>query len=116
MRNENIKRLFDIVRENFKTPYEYIPHAEQLKRPEWKYYRLYVAVVRKYTCELCGQKTHKKFNIHHKEYKKGLMLWQYPIDGVMFLCAFHHFKVHSPEILSKTNSFKSIKDICNGRK
>lgn len=115
MRNESTIRLFNIVRENKYKSYKWIPYDQQLLTIEWKYYRLYVAVVKKFTCELCGERFYKGFNIHHKHYINGLMAWQYDLIDVMFLCSLHHFKVHRPEIMEKQNKgIKSIKDICNG--
>lgn len=114
MRNESLIRLFNIVRENKKVSYLGMKYHDQLKTKEWKYYRLYVALVNNFICELCGEKFYKGYNIHHKQYIDGLMAWQYDLKDVMFLCSLHHFKVHRPEIMSKKPIIKSIKQICNG--
>jgi 5-methylcytosine-specific restriction endonuclease McrA len=82
-------------------------YKELLRTKEWKYYRLYVATVKNFTCELCGDIFYRGYHIHHKHYIDGLMPWQYSIKDVMFLCAQHHYKVHRPEIEDKIN--KAIK-------
>lgn len=101
MRNESIKRLFNIVGYNKSVSYPGMSYYDQLRTNEWKYYRLYVAVVNEFTCELCDRIFYKRFNIHHKKYLKGLMAWQYDLEYVMFLCFRDHYKVHRPEIMEK---------------
>jgi hypothetical protein len=113
MRNESIIKLFNIVRENKNVSYPGMKYHEQLKQKEWKYYRLYIAVVNNWACELCGEKFYKGFNIHHKKYINGRMAWNYNKNEVMFLCGLHHYKVHRPEIMEKKHGFKTIKEIYN---
>lgn len=114
MRNESIKKLFDIVRENKKVSYPGMKYHDQLKTKEWKYYRLYVWLAKKHNCELCGERLYK-FHVHHKKYYKDIMAWQYDLKDVMLLCGLHHFKIHRPELVEKGKiGLKSIKQMYNG--
>lgn len=114
MNNESIKRLFNIVSENKKMPYRFIPYKKQLLTKKWKYFRLYVIVSKGIKCELCDYNNLKYLQVHHKEYKNNLMAWQYKLNDVMVLCNICHRKTHMPALREKYNRTKSLKKIING--
>ena len=111
MRNEIIKKLFDIVKKNKEVYYKGMSYHDQLKTKEWKHYRLYIAIANRFTCELCGNTFYRRFNIHHKKYINGLMAWQYDLKDVAFLCYHHHFMVHRPELAYKFDGMISVKQV-----
>jgi 5-methylcytosine-specific restriction endonuclease McrA len=116
MRNESMIRLFNIVRENKKMPYRYIPYKKQLKMKEWELFRLYVIISKGIKCELCDYNHLRYLQVHHKRYKKGLMAWQYELEDMMVVCKTHHKKIHMPEIREKYNRTKSINNLIDGKK
>jgi hypothetical protein len=116
MSGENIKILYDKVREIKAQPYRYIPYYDQLNMKEWAYFRLYVIISKGRKCELCDYNNMDHLQVHHPEYKKQRMLWQYELSEVMVLCKQHHKKVHMPKLREKHNKTKSIKKIVDGKK
>ena len=114
MRNESIKILYDKIREIKAMPYKYMPYNDQLQTKEWKYFRLYVILVKGSKCELCDYNNINYLQPHHIEYKKGLMAWQYELEDMMVLCRTHHKKIHMPALREKYNRTKSLKKIIDG--
>lgn len=64
-------------------------YAEQIQAPAWQKKRLEILNRDKWTCQLCGD-TKTTFHIHHKEYKKGVEIWDYPDDNFQTLCKYCH--------------------------
>jgi hypothetical protein len=116
MRNESIKLLYDKVKENKLIPYKYMPYKEQKETKEWKVFKLYVILSKGVKCDLCEYNNINYLQVHHKEFKKGLMLWQYELKDMMVLCSTHYKKIRMPEIREKYNRTKSIKSIIDGKK
>lgn len=117
MNNESIKQVFDFVRDMRTKSYShlgYMTYNEQLQTKEWKYFRLYVIIVKGFKCELCDDKNFKHFQVHHKIYINDLYAWEYDLKNLMVLCRYHHKKQHRPDIVEKFNRMKSIKQIING--
>jgi 5-methylcytosine-specific restriction endonuclease McrA len=114
MRNKSIKILYDKVKEIQSQPYRFIPYKEQMKMKEWAYFRLYVIYSKGGKCEMCDFSIEKYLHVHHKEYKKRKMAWQYSLSDVMVLCKHCHKKSHMPVLREKHNRTKSIKKIING--
>lgn len=117
MRNDSIKRLYNIVREMKTKSYSHMlgmPYKEQLKTKEWRYFRLYVIHVKGVKCELCQYSNILKLQVHHKYYINGKMAWEYELKDLMVLCRYHHELVHKPMLNEIRKGIKSIKQIYNG--
>lgn len=70
-------------------------YATLLQRPEWKDFRKQVFAERGRKCEKCGKESN--LQIHHTQYRKGLLPWEYPMSLLKVLCrrchaAAHHIK------------------------
>jgi hypothetical protein len=66
--------------------------AEQIKHPNWQRKRLEVLSDAGFECENCGAKD-VTLNVHHKQYVKGRMYWQYERHELECLCEICH-KAH----------------------
>lgn len=68
-------------------------YAEQLRHPNWQRVRLEVLESRDFSCECCGSKD-KTLHVHHKQYIKGRMAWDYEIGNFEALCEDCHKETH----------------------
>ena len=64
-------------------------YSELLKSPEWQKKRLEIMTRDKFTCLLCGDKQ-TTLNVHHKEYIKEKLPWEYPDKDLITLCECCH--------------------------
>lgn len=71
-------------------------YTEQLRHPKWQKKRLEVLEAAGWQCEWCGD-TETTFHVHHKQYRKGAMAWDYPREQLAALCE----KCHSEEHVAK---------------
>lgn len=68
-------------------------YAEQLKRPEWQKKRLQLLESAGWECSNCGDgKT--TLHVHHRQYFKGRMAWEYDNDELAVLCEPCHSAEH----------------------
>lgn len=67
-------------------------YSEQLKDKRWYAFREFVFVVRGKRCEKCGGKD--CLQVHHLQYKRGRLAWEYTVNDVMVVCGDCHKKIH----------------------
>lgn len=76
-------------------------YADQLKHPNWQRKRLEVLEAHDFTCLECGSKE-KTLHVHHKQYIKGRMAWDYESDNFEALCEDCHKEAHDrKELLTR---------------
>ena len=63
-----------------------------LKDERWKLFRLKVMSERGCSCEYCGST--ETIQIHHTEYIKGRLPWEYDIKDMRVVCRICHQKIH----------------------
>jgi hypothetical protein len=68
-------------------------YAEQLKHPKWQRKRLEMLSAADFTCKACGT-TEKTLHVHHKQYVKGRMAWEYSAEELAVLCEDCHEDQH----------------------
>ncbi len=61
-------------------------YAEQLKDPRWQKKRLEIMQRDDFACRNCFREDHEQLHVHHKYYKRGTMLWEYPDWSMVTLC------------------------------
>lgn len=64
-----------------------------LKDERWKLFRLRVMSERGCSCEYCGST--ETIQIHHTEYIKGRLPWEYDIKDMRVLCKKCHQRIHN---------------------
>jgi hypothetical protein len=72
-------------------------YAEQLKHPNWQRKRLERLEVARFECEDCGS-GEKTLHVHHKQYVKGRMAWEYQNDELAVLCEDCHETEHRLQV------------------
>jgi hypothetical protein len=70
--------------------------AEQIKHPNWQKKRLEVLDGAGWECENCGAKD-VTLNVHHKQYVKGRMYWEYERHELACLCEECHQQEHQAQ-------------------
>lgn len=70
-----------------------ITYSEQLKHPFWQRKRLGVLSAANFQCSCCGEKE-KTLHVHHKQYVKGRMPWEYEDSELEALCYECHESAH----------------------
>ena len=70
-----------------------ITWSDQYKHPQWQKKRLEVLEASEFQCDMCGSKE-KQLHVHHKQYFKGRMMWEYASDELQALCADCHEHNH----------------------
>ena len=68
-------------------------YAEQLKHPNWQRKRLEVLEHHDFSCRACSSKD-KTLHVHHKQYAKGRMAWDYELSNFEALCEDCHKEIH----------------------
>lgn len=68
-------------------------YKEQLLDPRWQRVRLEVMTRDKWKCRKCKSSI-KTLNVHHKEYLKGRMAWEYDYGNLETLCHLCHKGEH----------------------
>lgn len=70
--------------------------AEQIKHPSWQKKRLEVLESAAWECENCGARD-VTLNVHHKQYVKGRMHWEYERHELECLCETCHKAHHQSQ-------------------
>jgi 5-methylcytosine-specific restriction endonuclease McrA len=60
-------------------------YMERLRDPRWQRNRLAVLERADWRCESCGTRE-VNLQIHHGDYERGLMPWEYPPEALYCLC------------------------------
>ena len=68
-------------------------YAEQLRHPNWQRKRLQMLEGANWTCQMCGAKE-DTLHVHHKQYFKGRMAWEYAPAELLVLCETCHQYEH----------------------
>lgn len=68
-------------------------YSEQLKHPLWQRKRLEVLNAANFQCGCCGDKE-KTLHVHHKQYVKGRLPWEYEASDLEVLCVDCHEAAH----------------------
>jgi hypothetical protein len=68
-------------------------YSEQLRHPNWQRMRLKVFEKAGFKCQICGD-DETTLNVHHKQYIKGRMAWEYDITNFDALCENCHESTH----------------------
>lgn len=78
-----------------------LSYIDQLKHPNWQRKRLERLDAAKWTCERCAAQE-KTLHVHHKQYFKGRMAWEYSDAELLVLCEQCHSDVHAyQDLLSR---------------
>lgn len=75
-----------------------LTYGEQLKHPLWQKMRLQVLEAAGWQCQAC-QSDDAMLHVHHKQYIKGRMAWDYAIDNFESLCEKCHKETHDTKSL-----------------
>lgn len=70
-----------------------LSYSEQLKHPNWQRKRLEVLNAHNFSCVECGCRD-CTLHVHHKQYLKGRMAWEYELDNFETLCEECHKEAH----------------------
>jgi hypothetical protein len=68
-------------------------YSEQLKHPNWQRLRLEVLSSADFQCQICGD-TETTLHVHHKQYLKGKLAWEYARSNFEVLCEGCHSDTH----------------------
>lgn len=84
-----------------------LTYAEQIKHPNWQKRRLEMLEYYGWACAHCDAKD-KMLHVHHKQYFKGRMAWEYSNEELAVLCEdchkdHHRVEERIKEILSNVN-------------
>ncbi|MDZ7892353.1 MAG: hypothetical protein U5L73_11425 [Rhodoferax sp.] len=71
-------------------------YKEQLLHPNWQRKRLEILQRDDFACKLCLDKE-STLHVHHKQYGKGRMAWEYPNDELVTLCEACHDTMHEQQ-------------------
>jgi hypothetical protein len=75
--------------------------AEQIKPPNWQRRRLEIMESAAFCCQNCGT-DQVTLNVHHKQYVKGRMYWEYADTELEFLCEDCHQREHAAQDALRT--------------
>ena len=64
-------------------------YAEKYKDPRWQKKRLEVLERDNWTCQICDD-TKSTLHVHHRYYRKGRDIWDYPLRAFVTLCESCH--------------------------
>lgn len=70
-----------------------LTYAEQLKHPNWQRKRLEMLDAAGFECACCGDKE-TTLHVHHRQYIKGRMAWEYENTQLEVLCEACHKVEH----------------------
>lgn len=73
-----------------------LTYREQLLHPNWQRKRMEILQRDDFSCKLCCDKD-STLHVHHKQYAKGRMAWEYPNDELVTLCAECHDTMHEQQ-------------------
>ncbi len=68
--------------------------ADQYKHPLWQKKRLEALDKAGYACQCCGD-SESQLHVHHKQYFKGRMIWDYTVGELSVLCSECHEAAHA---------------------
>lgn len=74
-------------------------YPNQLRHIYWKEKRQEIIINKENKCERCGTKEH--LQVHHKQYIRGKLAWEYEDELLECLCGGCHMKHHADEIEDK---------------
>lgn len=74
---------------------------EQYKHPFWQKRRLEVLETAEFSCTCCGD-DETQLHVHHRQYFKGRMIWEYADDELEVLCETCHQDAHQVTDALKT--------------
>lgn len=77
-------------------------YREQLAHPNWQRKRLEIMKRDDFQCCMCGD-DETTLHVHHKQYVKGRMAWEYPSEELVTLCEDCHESMHE-----QTSAFRSL--------
>lgn len=92
--------------------YSYVTmsYPEQLKHAKWKEKRNEVVEERGSKCERCGSK--EFLQVHHKQYLKDKLAWEYENDMLECLCGGCHMKEHNITKETKKDDWLKRNSMC----
>ena len=70
-------------------------YKEQLADSRWLKKKNEILERDGYTCQKCGRTSH--LNVHHMNYEKGKLAWEYPNEQLVTLCEVCHENEHKTE-------------------
>lgn len=70
-----------------------LTYSEQLKHPNWQKLRLEVLSGANFKCSVCDDKE-TTLHVHHKQYIKGRLAWEYEASNFEVLCEICHEQAH----------------------
>lgn len=70
-----------------------LTYSEQLRHPNWQRKRLECLEYASWECQQCGEKE-KQLQVHHRQYFKGRMAWEYETLELMVVCDDCHVGEH----------------------
>lgn len=70
-----------------------LTYKEQLAHPNWQRKRLEMLDAADFTCFMC-EATDSTLHVHHRQYFKNRMAWEYGNDQLVVLCDACHKKEH----------------------
>ena len=70
-----------------------LTYSEQLKHPNWQKKRLESLEAARWECANCGDKS-QTLHVHHRQYFKGRMAWEYSGAELAVLCETCHTAEH----------------------
>lgn len=70
-----------------------LTYSQQLKHPNWQKKRLEILDVDNWKCTECGN-SEETLHVHHKQYIKGRMAWEYSYGELVTLCESCHEDEH----------------------
>jgi hypothetical protein len=86
-------------------------YKEQLKHPKWQKKRLEILERDNFTCQLCKD-TETTLHIHHKEYFKHKLAWEYEDEYLITMCSHCHNIIESyKKIINKNFNFYEVRCI-----
>lgn len=77
-------------------------YREQLLHPNWQRKRLEIMQRDDFACKCCYDEE-TTLHVHHKQYVKGRMAWDYPNEELVTLCESCHEQMHE-----QTSAFKGL--------
>lgn len=91
---------------------EKMSYFDQLKNPKWQKKRLEMLEAANWECTECGSKD-GTLHVHHKQYIKGRMAWEYSNDELMVVCEDCHDHQHQigselKELLALTDNAQAL--------
>lgn len=79
----------------------YVPYRQQILSPHWQKRRLEIMQRDGFTCQRCSNPD-ETLHVHHKQYIKGRMAWEYEDRDLVTLC--HSCHESMPELETQTKN------------